>query len=405
MYRAICLSLHKNLTSMEELHNTFQLLLQRTPTSFVRYLHDQIDWSSRLIAILGSRGVGKSTMILQHIKMHEKVEETLYVTADDFYFTTHRLYDLAREFFTEGGKVLYIDEIHKYKGWSQEIKNIYDQLPDLRVVYSGSSILELEKGGADLSRRKIEYLLPGLSFREYVNLSQGWNLPPYTLNEILKGKVEFPFEHERPIKLFHQYMKEGYYPFFIEGNYHLRLQGVIKQIVDEDIPNYAAIALASRSKLRKLLYILAQSVPFKPNYSKLEKDLNISRNTLPDYINYLEKAGLILALRENTTGLKLLEKVEKIYLQNPNLAYAHSETTPDVGNMRENIFLAWMQVTHRVTSSKASDFEIDGYTFEVGGKNKGQQQLRGTSDGYVVRDGIEYASRNTIPLWMFGFIY
>ena len=337
--------------------------------------------------------------------MHEKVEETLYVTADDFYFTTHRLYDLAREFFTEGGKVLYIDEIHKYKGWSQEIKNIYDQLPDLRVVYSGSSILELEKGGADLSRRKIEYLLPGLSFREYVNLSQGWNLPPYTLNEILEGKVEFPFEHERPIKLFHQYMKEGYYPFFIEGNYHLRLQGVIKQIVDEDIPNYAAIALASRSKLRKLLYILAQSVPFKPNYSKLEKDLNISRNTLPDYINYLEKAGLILALRENTTGLKLLEKVEKIYLQNPNLAYALSETTPDVGNMRENIFLAWMQVTHRVTSSKASDFEIDGYTFEVGGKNKGQQQLRGTSDGYVVRDGIEYASRNTIPLWMFGFIY
>lgn len=405
MYRAICLSLHKNLTPMEELHNTFQLLLQRTPTSFVRYLHDQIDWSSRLIAILGSRGVGKSTMILQHIKMHEKVEETLYVTADDFYFTTHRLYDLAREFFTEGGKVLYIDEIHKYKGWSQEIKNIYDQLPDLRVVYSGSSILELEKGGADLSRRKIEYLLPGLSFREYVNLSQGWNLPPYTLNEILEGKVEFPFEHERPIKLFHQYMKEGYYPFFIEGNYHLRLQGVIKQIVDEDIPNYAAIALASRSKLRKLLYILAQSVPFKPNYSKLEKDLNISRNTLPDYINYLEKAGLILALRENTTGLKLLEKVEKIYLQNPNLAYALSETTPDVGNMRENIFLAWMQVTHRVTSSKASDFEIDGYTFEVGGKNKGQLQLRGTSDGYVVRDGIEYASRNTIPLWMFGFIY
>ena len=344
-------------------------------------------------------------MMLQHIKMHEKTEETLYVTADDFYFTTHRLYNLAREFFMGGGKALFIDEIHKYKGWSQEIKNIYDKLPDLRVIYSGSSILDLEKGGADLSRRKIEYLLPGLSFREYVNMNQGWNLPAYTLDEILQGKVAFPLEEERPLKLFRQYMKEGYYPFFIEGNYRLRLQGVIKQIVDEDIPNYAAIAHTSRSKLRKLLYILAQSVPFKPNYSKLEKDLSISRNTLPDYISYLEKAGLILALRENATGLKLLEKVEKIYLQNPNLAYTLSETTPDIGNMRETIFLAWMQVVHRVTSSKISDFEIDGRTFEVGGKNKGQHQLAEASDGYVVRDDTEYAFRNIIPLWMFGFIY
>ncbi len=390
---------------MEELYTTFRLQLQRTPTAFVRYLHDKIDWSSRLIAILGSRGVGKSTMILQHIKMHEKIDETLYVTADDFYFATHRLYDLAKEFFMEGGKTLFIDEIHKYSGWSQEIKNIYDKLPDLRVVYSGSSILDLEKGGADLSRRKIEYLLPGLSFREYVNISKGWNLPPYSLDEILQGKVAFPLEKERPVKLFHQYMKEGYYPFFLEGNYHLRLQGVIKQIVDEDIPNYAAIALASRSKLRKLLYILAQSVPFKPNYSKLEKDLNISRNTLPDYISYLEKAGLILTLRENTTGLKILEKIEKIYLQNPNLAHTLSETNPDIGNMRETIFLAWMKTTHRVAASKISDFEINGRTFEVGGKNKGQQQLAGTTNGFVVKDDIEYAFRNTIPLWMFGFIY
>ena len=390
---------------MEELYTTFRLQLQRTSTEFVRYLHDKIDWQSRLIAILGSRGVGKSTLILQHIKLHENLEDTLYVTADDFYFSTHRLFDLAKEFYLEGGKALYIDEIHKYKGWSQEIKNIYDQMPDLRVVYSGSSILDLEKGGADLSRRKIEYLLPGLSFREYINISQGWDLPSCTLEEILDGKVDFPMGKERPLKLFHQYMKEGYYPFFLEGSYRLRLQGVIKQIVDEDIPNYAAIALASRAKLRKLLYILAQSVPFKPNYSKLEKDLNISRNTLPDYLNYLEKAGLILALRDNVTGLKLLEKIEKVYLQNPNLAYALCETTPDIGNMRETIFLAWMQTNHKVTASKTSDFEIEGNTFEVGGKNKGQKQLAGNPNGFVVKDDTEFAFRNTIPLWMFGFIY
>lgn len=390
---------------MEELYTTYRLLLDRTPLDFQRFLHDRINWKSSLVAILGSRGVGKSTLMLQHIKLEERIDETLYVLADDFYFTTHRLYDLALEFYQHGGKALFIDEIHKYRGWSVEIKNIYDKLPDLRVVYSGSSILDLEKGGSDLSRRKLEYHLPGLSFREYINLSQGCNLPAYSFEEILQGKVDYPSTLEKPLKLFRQYVSEGYYPFFLEGDYHQRLQGILKQIVDDDIPTFAEMTFPSRAKLRKLLYVLAQSVPFKPNYSKLEADLGISRNALPDFIEFLEKAGLVQSLRNKATGMKLLKKVEKLYLQNPNLAYALGATPPDVGSVRETLFLAWLKPFLPVTSSPISDFEVEGRTFEIGGKNKGRQQLHDAAEGYVVKDDIEYAFRQTIPLWHFGFLY
>ena len=203
---------------METLFATSRELINRVSTAFVREKHDEIDWNSRLIAILGARGTGKTTMILQHIRLYDDTSQTLYVMADDFYFATHRLVDLARQFMLQGGKHLYIDEIHKYKGWSTEIKNIYDMMPDLKVVYSGSSILDLEKGGADLSRRKLEYTLPGLSFREYLNISQSWNLPRYTLEEILAGKVDFPYTQARPLQLFAQYLREGYFPFFQEDN-------------------------------------------------------------------------------------------------------------------------------------------------------------------------------------------
>lgn len=390
---------------MEPLYRTFRLQLEHTSTAFVRFLHDRIAWNSRLIAILGARGVGKTTLLLQHIKLYENLDEVLFVTADDFYFTTHRLFDLAYQFFSKGGKKLYIDEIHKYKGWSGELKNIYDQLPGLSVVYTGSSILDLEKGGADLSRRKVEYKLPGLSFREFVNLAQGWSLPAYSLEEVLSGKVDFPYEEERPLKLFKEYLTAGYYPFFRETEYHLRLRSVIARMVESDIPVFADMNVASSVKLKKLLYALAQSVPFKPNYTKLERDLGISRNTLPDYIDYLEKAGLVNLLREKAHGMKQLEKVEKIYLNNTNMAYALSDTVPDIGNIRETVFFSWMRVGHFITSSSISDFEIDGCTFEVGGKNKTQRQIKQVEEGYVVKDDIDYAYRNIIPLWMFGFVY
>ena len=374
---------------MQNLYRNFRLQLELTSTDFIRFLHDQIAWDSRLIAIVGSRGVGKTTLLLQHIKKYENPEEVLYVTADDFYFTNHRLFDLAYLFYTQGGKKLFIDEIHKYKGWSTEIKNIYDQIPGLHVVYTGSSILDLEKGGADLSRRKVEYNLPGLSFREYINLTQGWQLPAYSLSDILAGKVLFPYEIERPLKLFKSYLQAGYYPFFTETEYRLRLSSVVKLMVETDIPQFAEMNVASAFKLKKLLYALAQSVPFKPNYTKLERDLEISRNTLPDYLLYLEKAGLINLLREKANGLKLLEKIDKVYLNNSDIAYMLSDMTPDIGNIRETVFFAWMRVRHFVTSSPISDFEIDGRTFEVGGRNKKQVQIKNATEGYVVKDDIE----------------
>ena len=392
---------------MESLFATSQLLISRVDTTYVRDKHNEIDWNSRLVAILGARGTGKTTMILQHIRLHNATSQALYVMADDFYFTSHRLEELANKFMLLGGKYLYIDEIHKYKGWSTEIKNIYDKMPDLHVVYSGSSILDLEKGGADLSRRKLEYIMPGLSFREYLNISQGWNLPRYTLEEILTGKVDFPYKEARPLQLFASYLQEGYYPFFKEGNYTMRLNGIIKQVVEDDVPKFADMEIASVQKLKKLLYILAQNVPFKPNYAKLERDLGISRNTLPKYMQYLEKAGLIGVLREKVQGIKLLEKIEKIYLNNPNEAYILSDETPNIGTLRETIFFAWLRVEHLVSSSPVSDFEVDGLTFEIGGKNKGRKQLETLPQdkAYVVKDDTEYVFQNSIPLWMFGFVY
>ena len=390
---------------METLFRSFRTQLEHTSTEVVRFLHDQIAWDSRLVAILGARGVGKTTLLLQHIKLYDREDESLYVTADDIYFTKYRLFDMAYQFYNLGGKKLYIDEIHKYKDWSREVKNIYDQIPGLQVIYTGSSILDLEKGGADLSRRKVEYRLPGLSFREYLNISQGWQLPSYSLEEILAGKVEFPYKEARPLKLFNDYLSTGYYPFFQDTEYLLRLRSVINQMVESDIPIFADMTVASAVKLKKLLYVLAQSVPFKPNYTKLARDLDISRNVLPDYMSYLEKAGLVNLLREKAQGLKLLEKVEKIYLNNTNLAYVLSEQVPDIGSVRETVFLSWMRVVCFVTSSAISDFEIDGRTFEIGGKNKTRQQIKQAADGYVVKDDIEYAFRNMIPLWMFGFIY
>ena len=392
---------------METLISDYRLLLDRQDMQFVRYLHDEINWNSRLVAILGARGVGKTTLLLQHIKLHDNVDESLYVLADDFYFANNRLYDLALRFYQQGGKRLYIDEIHKYRGWSVEIKNIYDKLPDLQVVYTGSSVLELEKGGADLSRRKVEYHLHGLSLREYINIVHGLQLRAYSLDEVLAGKVEIPMKEIRPLAQLSAYMREGYYPYFREDEYMRRLNGVLKQVVDVDIPQQAELETASRQKLKKLLYVLAQCVPFKPNYSKLERDLEISRNALPNYLHLLEKAGLISLLPTWGGGLKMLEKVEKVYLQNPNIAYALSPTTPDIGSLRENVFFAWTSVKHQVTASPTSDFEIEGMTFEVGGRNKGRRQLAEVEPekGYIVRDDTEYAAMRSVPLWMFGFLY
>lgn len=392
---------------MENLYNTFRIKLSLTPMSYFRSFHDKINWNSRLICIMGQKGVGKSTLMLQHIKRFDNLDETLYVSADNMYFAGHTLYELAGSFFSQGGKRLYIDEIHKYKGWSTEIKNIYDDYPSLQVVYSGSSLLALKQGNkADLSRRSIPYEMPGLSFREFLNIRNGWNLKTSTLEEILQGKVDFPYGEHRPIKYYKEYCRIGFYPFFKEGDAEIRLQNAILANVEDDIPKYAEMTVAAAAKLKKLMYILAKSVPFKPSNETLGRDLSLSRNVVPDYIGYLETSGLFNALRDPGYSDTILGKIEKLYLGNSNIAYSLSEDgIINGGNMRETNFLAWTRQVCKPTSSKISDFEINGITFEVGGKNKKGQQIKEAQSGYLVKDDLEYASGHSIPIWMFGFLY
>lgn len=390
---------------MRTLVARYRNILKNVDTSYVRNIHSTIPWDDRLIAILGARGVGKTTLVLQHIKLYEDVDTTLFVYADDLWFSTHSLVTLAEIFYTNGGRVLYIDEIHKYKNWSQEIKNIYDQYPDLKVRYTGSSILDLQKGSHDLSRRVLEFQMHGLSFREYVALHYGADIPIHTLEQVLANKIEFPYTNYRPVALFKEYLRQGYYPYFKEPGYELRLTKTINAILEVDIPKFAELSISTSEKLKTLLYIVAQSVPFKPNYSKIARDLDMHRNAVSDLMVWLDKADLINILRDDVEGYKLLGKVNKIYLNNPNLAYAFSDDEPNIGNIRETIFLAWLRATHKVTASSVSDFKVGKYTFEVGGKKKGQHQIKDVEHAYVVKDDIEYGHLNEIPLWAFGLLY
>ena len=222
---------------------------------------------------------------------------------------------------------------------------------------------------------------------------------------MVTNKIDFPYKEHRPIALFKEYLKAGYYPYFQEEGYYLRLQSVINQIVSNDVPVFAEMTVSTAQKLKKLLYIIAQSVPFKPNYSKLARDLDINRNLVSDLMVYLEKAQLINILRDDTKGISALGKVDKVYLNNTNLAYALSDSTPDVGNIRETVFLSLLMQTQVITSSSVSDFRIEDRTFEVGGRNKKQKQVRNVQNAYVVKDDIEYGYKNVIPLWAFGLTY
>lgn len=389
---------------MEQLFELFRRLLKLTDTSYIRYLHDRIDWSARMVGVVGGRGVGKTTMLLQHIKLFHSVDDTLFVNADDLYFAKHRLFDLASDFYRNGGKHLFIDEVHKYPEWSKELKMIYDYYPDFQVVFTGSSILDIYKGNADLSRRVLSYFLPGLSFREYLALAKGMKLPVYSLEEIIGNKVDFPTT-ERPLALFKEYLVKGYYPFFSDPGYDMRLRNVVNLTVENDIPVYAGLNAASTKKIKQLLYIIAQSVPFKPNFTKIGQMIDMHRNQVADFLFYLEKAGVVAQLRGVTEGIRLLGKVEKTYLDNTNLAYVLSDNRPEIGNIRETFFLSQMKVNNEIAASDQSDFRVGQYTFEIGGPNKQQKQIKGIENAYIVKDEIEYGYKNVIPLWHFGFNY
>lgn len=391
---------------MEKLYELYVKKLKAVSTDFVRYLYDQINWDSQLIVIMGARGVGKTTMVLQRILMTEAKKESLYISADNTFFAGNTLYDIATKFSQEGGKVLYIDEVHKYQDWSKEVKMMYDFLPDLKVVITGSSILELIRGtDADLSRRAIRYKLEGLSFREYLNFSFGLNIPAYSLEDILNGKVELPEEVKYPLAHFKEYLTKGYFPFFKQDDYYQRLENVINQTMEVDIPAYARMNVSTARKLKQLLYVISRSVPFKPNFTEIGRAISSDRGTVADHMVYMEKSTLIRQLNFAPDGMDLVQKVDKIYLGNTCFIYALADENPEIGNIRETFFYCAMCVNHKVTSSPAADFIVKSHTFEVGGKSKKQKQIKNVNDAFVVKNDIENAYMNIIPLWTFGFNY
>lgn len=389
---------------MDKLFEQFQKLLRETHTSFFRYIYAEINWKSRMIGLTGPRGVGKTTLVLQHIKKNMNPAQTLYVTAEDFYFADNRLIDLAGDFVKRGGKYLFIDEIHKYKDWAKELKLIYDYHAELNVVFTGSSVLDIKKGASDLSRRAVMYHMQGLSFREYLQLFHQITVQSYSLEEILGHKAELS-EVKHPLPFFEDYLKRGYYPFALEEGFDLKLQQIVNQTLETDIPLFAGMNVSTGRKLKQLLAIIAKSVPFKPNMTSIATALSASRNNITDYCLFIEEAGMIAQLRDSTGGIRGLGKVDKIYLDNTNLIYSLANDHSNTGNIRETFFLNQLRVKHDVIISPVAGFQIGDYTFEVGGKNKGLKQIKGVDKAFIVKDDIELGYLNTIPLWQFGLTY
>lgn len=389
---------------MEALFEYSNRLIANINSEFTRYMYDQINWDSRLIGLFGPRGIGKTTLVLQHIKNNLSLKHTLYVTAEDFYFAKNRLLDVASDFVKLGGTHLIIDEIHKYPDWSTELKLIYDYHQNLQVVFTGSSVLDIKKGSSDLSRRAVLYSMQGLSFREYLQLFHEIAIPKFTLDEILTHKVATP-QLAHPLPLFLDYLKRGYYPFALEHDFDMKLLQVVNQTLESDIPVYASMNVSTGRKLKQLMAIVADSVPFKPNMSKISEMLAISRNNIADYLLYMEEAGMITQLRSETSGIRGLGKVDKVYLDNTNLVFGLAQESLNKGNIRETFFMNQLRVGYPIVSSKIADFTIDTFDFEIGGKNKSNKQIKTAVNGFVVKDDIESGFLNTIPLWHFGLLY
>lgn len=389
---------------MEQLFEYFNRKLKETTTDLIRYKYSEINWSGHALGLVGPRGVGKSTMLLQHIKMHLDVKDTLYVSADQLYFASHTLVDLADRFYKMGGKHLFIDEIHKYAGWSVEVKQIFDSYSDLQLVISGSSILEITKGMADLSRRVPIYEMQGLSFREYLQLFHGLKIDAITFGNLLQHRYDIA-ALEHPLPLFHDYLRRGYYPFGRDAAYDIELMQVVAQTMENDIPLYLNVNVSVGRKLKQLLMVVAESVPFKPVMQKLADVTGISRNYIQDYLMYMERAGMIAQLHDATGGIRRIGKTEKLYLDNTNLIYVLAPNRADIGNVRETFFMNQMRVVGDVKCSPVSDFVVDGMTFEIGGCKKGQKQITDVENAFVVKDDIETGYANVLPLWAFGLLY
>ena len=400
-----------NEEAIQRIYDASEERIRDTDCAFHRYLYPQIDWSSRIVALNGPKGVGKTTMFLQYLKEHQDVaEHALYVSLDDLWVDAFELYDLVRYHVQNGGTSVFIDEVHYLKDWSRLVKNLYDSFKALRIAYTGSSILQVKRGSGDLSRRQVEYSLAGLSFREFLNLEGVGEFAPVELEDLLRGHVrqaERIVSKIRVLPLFRRYLVSGYYPFYREDAVHYgrKLVQVVNQVLERDLPMVEDITPDTVRKARRMLSILAASTPQTPNITELSRNLGMDRKQGIKILYLLQRAGLAGLLAEDAEALKYLGAPNKIFCDNGNLMHA-LVARPDTGTLREVFFNNQLGVAHVTTYPKKGDFLVDGkWLFEVGGKGKTFDQIKDEPDSFLAVDGIEVGRGNRIPLWLFGFLY
>lgn len=396
---------------MDELYRKSDLRLANLKNDYERSLSKKIDWEYPLLGITGARGTGKTTLLLQRMRELDNGRESLYITMDDPYFLEVSLIQFLEEYRIYGGKYLFIDEVHKYPSWARELKNFYDFYKDVNIVFTGSSAVDIYRQDVDLSRRAVMFELSGLSFREYLIFKQILDVPAIELEDIIENHKDIALtliKDFNPIPHFEDYLRYGYYPFFMEGEsyFTVRLEQVIRIIVESDMRFIREITLENTRSILKLLKILATTVPFKPNISSLSEKVGIDRNTLINYLHYLEKARLVNTLQAYGKKLTKLAKPDKLYLENTNIQYALAGGKADRGSMRELFFMNQMaNIGKEATLPHNGDFFIDEITYEIGSKNKTNRQIHNVKASYIVADGIEFGGGNKIPLWLFGMMY
>ena len=398
--------------SMEQLITQSRALVRCAPQEKRRYLFNRMDWGDRLIFIMGSRGTGKTTLLLQHMRMiDEKGKSSVYLSLDDFFFSENRLTETVRKMNNHGIVEFYLDEVHQYSGWAREVKNIYDFMPEVRIVLTGSCEVDLKKESIDLSRRAVSYDLHGLSFREFLNWKVGTDFTAIELDDLFLNHEQHAFsilEKLKPLRFWKDYLQFGYFPFVFESpnTYHHRLRRVMNTILESDLRFIHNVSSENIEKIKRLIYILAESVPFKPNITKLSERVGLDRGTLTEYIYHLREAKLINTLMAKGKSTSILRKPDKLYLNNTNMAYALLGDRCNIGTLRETFFQNQLEAIADLRLPEKGDFFInDKYTVEVGGSGKSKQQIHAIPHGYVAADDIEEGALHKIPLWLFGFLY
>ena len=398
---------------METLFKKHRILISQTNFKIIREMMNTIAWERQLVAIRGSRGVGKTTLMRQYIKQHygTNAGEALYCVMDSLYFTNHTLLDLAERFRMMGGRHLFLDEVHKYPTWSKEIKEICDLWPDLKITFTGSSLLQILNADADLSRRVLSYTMAGLSFREYIHFYKGIQLPVHSLQDILSNADAICEEvcsvcHPQP--LFEEYLRVGYYPFY-DGNeveYFSRIENVVSFIIDQEMTQFCGVDPAYTRKLKAMMLFLANNVPYDVNIAKLSSYLELNKNTVLSYLSSMQRAELLHLLYADNKSVTKMQKPDKIYVHNPNMLCALS-TNLNVGTLRECFVVNQLSVGHSVEYGKAQgDFLVDGkVTIEVGGQDKSFDQIADIPDSYIFADSMEFPIGKKLPLWIAGLLY